>query len=131
MDQTFGKKYKLCKQKQIDQLFKVGQVEKQFPLLAHFIEVDEILEAPFQIVVSAPKRNFRKAHDRNRIKRLMKETIRFNKFILENHVLKSQKNLILFLVYTSKEEVPFQFLLKKNAKLFENIVNKLTKNDQE
>jgi ribonuclease P protein component len=122
MNQTFGKEYKLCRRKLIDGVFKTGKVVKQYPFVVHFLEVDEKLEAPFQVTISAPKRNFRKAHDRNRIKRLMRETIRFNKMILEDKISKSQKNIIMFMVYTSKEEIPFTTLMKKNELLFEQII---------
>jgi ribonuclease P protein component len=121
MSQSFGKEYKLCRRKLIDGVFKTGKVIKQYPFVVHFLEVDEKLEAPFQVTISAPKRNFRKAHDRNRIKRLMRETIRFNKMILEEKISKSQKNIIMFMVYTSKEEIPFTTLMKKNELLFEQI----------
>jgi ribonuclease P protein component len=122
MNQSFGKEYKLCRRKLIDGVFKTGKVIKQYPFVVHFLEVDEKLEAPFQVTISAPKRNFRKAHDRNRIKRLMRETIRFNKMILEDKISKSQKNIIMFMVYTSKEEIPFTTLMKKNELLFEQII---------
>jgi len=122
MNQSFGKEYKLCRRKLIDGVFKTGKVIKQYPFVVHFLEVDEKLEAPFQVTISAPKRNFRKAHDRNRIKRLMRETIRFNKMILEDKISKSQKNIIIFMVYTSKEEIPFTTLMKKNELLFQQII---------
>lgn len=122
MNQSFGKEYKLCRRKLIDGVFKTGKVIKQYPFVVHFLEVDEKLEAPFQVTISAPKRNFRKAHDRNRIKRLMRETIRFNKMILEDKISKSQKNIIMFMVYTSKEEIPFTTLMKKNELLFQQII---------
>ena len=122
MNQSFGKEYKLCRRKLIDGVFKTGKVIKQYPFVVHFLEIDEKLEAPFQVTISAPKRNFRKAHDRNRIKRLMRETIRFNKMILEDKISKSQKNIIMFMVYTSKEEIPFTTLMKKNELLFEQII---------
>ncbi len=125
MNQSFGKEYKLCRRKLIDGVFKTGKVIKQYPFVVHFLEVDEKLEAPFQVTISAPKRNFRKAHDRNRIKRLMRETIRFNKMILEDKISKSQKNIIMFMVYTSREEIPFTTLMKKNELLFEQIIKNI------
>jgi ribonuclease P protein component len=128
MDQTFGKKYKLCRQKLIDSVFKQGASVKQYPFVLHFLEVEETLEAPFQITISAPKRLFRKAHDRNRIKRLMRETVRRNKLILETHV-ETHKNLALFMVYTNKEEMPYDVLLRKTEQLFIQLIKKLEEND--
>lgn len=130
MSQTFGKEYKLCRQKLIDLVFKSGKIVKQYPFVVHFLEVEEELDAPFQITISAPKRNFRRAHDRNRIKRLMRESIRLNKMILENQISKNQKKLILFMVYTSKEEMPYTTLLKKNELLFDQIIKQIEENDK-
>ena len=129
MNQTFGKEYKLCRQKLIDSVYKTGKVVKQYPFVVHYLEIEEKLDAPFQITISAPKRLFRRAHDRNRIKRLMRETVRRNKLIIENHIEKSQKNIIMFMVYTNKEEMPFTVLMKKNAQLFENIIKQLNENE--
>ena len=129
MDQTFGKKYKLCRQKLIDSVFKSGTTVKQYPFVVHFMEIEEKLEAPFQITVSAPKRLFKKAHDRNRIKRLMRETIRKNKLILETFITTNNKQLILFMVYTSKEEMKYDVLLRKTEQLFTQLVNKFENND--
>ena len=55
MDQTFGKKYKLCRQKLIDSVFLSGKTVKQYSFVIHFMEVEETLEATFQITISAPK----------------------------------------------------------------------------
>jgi ribonuclease P protein component len=129
MDQTFGKKYKLCRQKLIDSVFKTGTSVKQYPFVLHFLEVEETLDAPFQITISAPKRLYRKAHDRNRVKRLMRETIRKNKLILETFIETHDKHLALFMVYTSKEEMPYDILLKKTEQLFNQLVKKLEDNE--
>ena len=94
MDQTFGKEYKLCSQKKIESLFKTGNLVKKFPLIVHFQEVEETLSKPFQVVISVPKRIYRKAHDRNRIKRLMREAVRKNKNILESYLIPKNKNII-------------------------------------
>jgi len=129
MDQTFGKKYKLCRQKLMDAVFKSGNTVKQYPFVVHYLEVEEELEAPFQVTISAPKRLFKKAHDRNRIKRLMRETIRKNKLILESFLVQDNKKLALFMVYTSKEEMPYDVLFRKTEQLFTQLVNKFENND--
>jgi len=129
MDQTFGKEYKLCSQKKIDLLFKTGKLAKKFPIIVHYQETEETLTAPFQIVISAPKRIFRKAHERNRIKRLLRETVRKNKIILESFLNGREKSLLLFLVYTNKEELPYDILLKKTEQLFKLVIQNIEEND--
>ena len=129
MDQTFGKEYKLCSQKKIDGLFKTGKLVKKFPLIVHFQESEEQLPAPFQIVISAPKRIFRKAHERNRIKRLLRETVRKNKFILETFLVPRDKSLLLFLVYTNKEEMTYEILFKKTEQLFKLVIQTIEEHE--
>ena len=129
MDQTFGKEYKLCSQKKIESLFKTGNTVKKFPLIVHFQEVEETLSKPFQIVISAPKRIYRKAHDRNRIKRLMREAVRKNKTILESYLIPKNQNITLFLVYTNKEEIPIDVLLKKTEQLFNLVIQKIDQDE--
>lgn len=121
MDQTFGKSYKLCSRKLIAELFKTGSNIRQYPFSIQWKEA-EGLEKPFQMVISAPKRQFRRAHDRNRIKRLMREAIRMNKLILEESLVANNKQLALFVIYTSKEELPLSQLLKKSEQLFRKLI---------
>lgn len=125
MDQTFGKAYKLCSQKAIAAVFEQKQSVKQFPFVMHYKAMELPTEKSFQVVISAPKRIFRKAHDRNRIKRLMKEVIRKNKLILESKLATNQQQLALFLVYTNKEEMPYELLLRKMESLLMKLVNEL------
>lgn len=125
MDQTLGKVYKLCSQKIIGAIYEDKKVVKQFPMLIHY-KVCELPETvPFQLVFSAPKRTFRKAHDRNRIKRLMRETVRKNKLILESFLKEKNIQVALFLVYTNKEEMPYEVLLKKTEQLFQKLIVQL------
>jgi ribonuclease P protein component len=125
MDQTLGKEYKLCSQKVIQEIFEVKKVVKQFPLVLNYKLTQVPSEKPFQMVFAAPKRIFRKAHERNRIKRLCKETVRKNKLILEDFLTENQSQVALFLVYTNKEELPYEVLLKKTEQLFQKLVVQL------
>jgi ribonuclease P protein component len=123
IDESFGKEYKLCSQKIIDLIFEKNQKVKQFPFILSYVEMVIPSTKSFQIVISAPKRIFRKAHERNRIKRLMREAIRKKKVSLEIELIKNQKQLALFLVYTSKEELKYEIIEQK----IEQLLNKLNK----
>ncbi len=125
MDQSFGKEYKLCSKKLIDSLFAEGQSVKAFPFTLFFLIHENSVNVPFQLVISAPKRINRHAHDRNRIKRIVREAIRKNKFILEDFLTETNQQLALFLVYTSKEELTTDQLDKKSKKLFTQLIEKL------
>jgi ribonuclease P protein component len=125
MDETFGKEYKLCSKKAIQSIFEEKKSIRQFPFVLHYTQMELPTDKPFQVVISAPKRIFRKAHDRNRIKRLMKEVFRKNKLILEAHLTTNQQQLALFLVYTNKEELKYDLLFHKMENLIRKLINEL------
>jgi ribonuclease P protein component len=125
MDQTFGKEYKLCSKKLIESLFKEGKSVKAFPFTLVYLRHENSADVPFQIVISAPKKINRHAHDRNRIKRVAREAIRKNKFILEDFLSTNNLQLAIFLVYTSKEEMTTEQLDKKTKKIFTLLTEKL------
>ena len=63
----------------------------QYPIRISFIEHE--YSKPLQLVFSAPKRNFKKAVSRNRLKRLMREAYRQNQELLIDG-LEQQKKMI-------------------------------------
>lgn len=130
MNYQFGKEYKLCSEVTIESLFKEGKQIKKYPFVIRYIETKKENTPPFQIVVSAPKRVFRKAHERNRIKRVCKEVIRMNKHTLESYLQKSNKQLALFFIYSSKEEMKRELLDKKINQLFSKLINQLDHDQQ-
>lgn len=127
MDQKFGKDYKLCSKKAIDSLFEEKNTTKQYPFVFNYRVMELGTEKSFQIVISAPKRIFRKAHERNRIKRLMRELIRKKKLILEDYLKEEKIQVALFLVYTASEELKYQVLEQKMEQLLNKLVNDLKK----
>ena len=123
MDERFGKAYKLCSKKVIEELFENGQKIKQYPFLLQYKHTDLPTKKSFQIVCSVPKRIHKKAVNRNRIKRLMRETVRKKKYILEENFPQNEKQLALFLIYTGKSEESYSLLLDKIEKVFERLMN--------
>jgi ribonuclease P protein component len=125
MDQSFGKNYKLCSKKLIETLFKEGKSVKAFPFTLVYLKQENSADVPFQMVISAPKKINRHAHDRNRIKRVSREVIRKNKFILEDFLTETNQQLAIFLVCTAKEELSTEQMDKKIKKLLTQLIEKL------
>lgn len=73
MSIKLSKRIKLKSEKQISLLFKEGKSFTAHPLRFHYI-IDESLNS--KILFSAPKRIYRKAVDRNRAKRILREGYR-------------------------------------------------------
>lgn len=126
MNEKFGKEYKLCSQKLIQTIFDQKQSIKTYPFVILYSILPVKIDALFQITVSVPKRNFKKAHDRNRIKRLMREAIRKNKLILEPFLTENQKHVALFMIYTAREEIMYDVLFKKTAILFTQLIKEIS-----
>lgn len=123
MNQSFGKAYKLCNKQQIDLLYSEGRTVKQYPILAKYVPLEFADAQPFQMVITAPKRTFRSAVQRNRIKRICREAVRKNKTILESWLGEHSYQLGIFLLYTGKEEVTASELEKKIQLLFKKIID--------
>ena len=60
------------------------------------------LPAPFQIAISVPKRNFKHAVKRNKIKRLIRESVRKNKHIIEEKTPQHGMKYVLFVIFNDK-----------------------------
>lgn len=134
MDQRFGKEYKLCSKKIIERLFEKGSRLNSFPFsLTYGYETLPDPTVHFQVVISVPKRIFKRAHDRNRIKRLVRECLRKNKHILEDF-LSSESNkkgqMALFLVYRFNEEPDYDTLMRKMSKLLLTLTTSIEKNEK-
>ena len=125
MNYKLGKNYKLCSKVIIKSLFETGVTIKQYPFIATFKEINLSSITPLKVTFSAPKRIFKKAHERNEIKRKIKEAFRLNKNIIEHYLKKNNKQIALFLVYSSQEEFSHIILEEKTKKLFDKIINKL------
>lgn len=122
MDERFGKKYKLCNKKIISSIFEDGKQLKVYPYFLRYKSAELKSETAFQIVISVPKRNLKKAVDRNRIKRLTREAVRKKKHILEDGLSSSAQKLALFLIYTAHKEESYQMIINKIETLFKRLV---------
>ncbi len=115
--EKFGKAYKLCSKKVIGDLFKEGKQLRTYPFSVHY-KIQSLEEnIPFQVVFAAPKRNFKRAHDRNYIKRLMRETLRKEKSSLEA-LLKEQNHQLAFFILYNQRELPNYEVMEKGMRKF-------------
>lgn len=121
---TLKKEERLKSKKLIGKLYQEGIAIKVFPLRMVYIQVEHTSSFPAQVGVSVPKRNFKRAVARNRIKRLMRESYRLNKNIIYSNI----RNPYVFMIsYIAKDEWKYADIkhkMKKILSLFiENVSN--------
>ena len=129
MKHTLGKEERLKSKKLIERLYKERNSVKAFPLRMIFLQTEHTSKFPSQVGVSVPKRNFKRAVDRNRIKRLMRESYRLQKEIVYNNI---EEPYVFMISYIGKEGCTYEALFLKMEKLLTLFVNqtKNTKNDK-
>ncbi|HET7115852.1 MAG TPA: ribonuclease P protein component [Hanamia sp.] len=98
--------------KVIQQLFKEGKSFSHFPLRVMYVETENKLSS-LQAGFTVSTRHFKKAVDRNRIKRLMRESYRLQKNNLKNSLEKNSKNLAVFFIYTGNEMPKYEDVFDK------------------
>ncbi|SRR5690554_287510 len=112
---TYPKNEKLKRRKLIEKLFTEGKSVGKYPLRLVYMEVENA-EEPFQLSVSVSKKYFKKAVDRNRFKRILRETYRLNQHLLKENLTKPY---VFMLLYQSKDALPFEDIKQKTVELFE------------
>jgi len=110
---SLSKQERLRNVKQIDFLFKNATSIKGFPLVFSYLLFEKPQQAQIQALFAAPKRNFKKAVDRNRIKRVMRDRLRLLKPELTEAL--NGKYIQFALIYTSRE-LPDYLSIDKSLK---------------
>jgi len=123
---TLGKEERLKSRKRIEILFDTGEKIHHYPFKVLLKTTDDTdFSYPAKIAVSVSKRNFKRAVDRNHIKRKMREAYRLNKHALYNSLTKSDQKLFFFVVYIAKDDKPYNIIEKEMKVLIHKIENKL------
>ncbi len=112
---TYNRKEKLKSRKVLSTLFTEGKSFSVFPVKVFYLPVKEEGAGSIQAGVGVSARNFKKAVDRNRIKRLLRECYRLNKTVLHTTLKEKKKKMAFFFLYIGKE-VPEYTLLDEKMK---------------
>ncbi|MCS4228723.1 ribonuclease P protein component [Sphingobacterium sp. BIGb0165] len=127
MRNTFTKEERLCAKRRIDALFKSGSSFVLYPFRIVFVfeknnETENI--PPCQSIISVSKRRFKRAVDRNAIKRMMREGYRLQKSNdLIPFLLKHNVTLYLAIQYVGKQILAYD--------VFHTAMNKMLKKLQD
>jgi ribonuclease P protein component len=113
---TFRKEERLSKDKLIQELFDKGSSFYLFPFKVFFMPNPDQGIAWHQVVISVSKRNFKRAVDRNLLKRRIREAYRLNKDLLP-----AQKKLLIAYIYSVKDILPSIQIQERLVKTFKKL----------
>ena len=127
---TLGKNERLKSRKQIEELFDKGKTFVVSPFRIHYLlkkDIEEQIPIPgLQFGIGVSGKNFKRAVDRNRIKRLIREAYRLQKNFLKENLKEKKWSLSVFITYTNKELPEFKLVNEKVAvvlKKLESIID--------
>jgi len=110
---TLNRNERLHSKKLIDQLFEKGDSFFVYPFKVFSLKAEPTFPYPAQLFISVPKRNIKKATDRNKIKRLIREAYRLNKAIIAGQPKSRGNQLVFGLIYIQKTILSFAEIERK------------------
>lgn len=115
---TYPKEEKLKSRTTIDLMFTEGKTVSKYPLRLVYIPIDEKYTdgSALKMGVSVSKKHFKRAHDRNYFKRVLREVYRHHKHIIINRL---DKPYAFMFFYQTKDRLSFEEINTKTILLFE------------
>lgn len=119
---TFSKEERLCSKRLIALLFSKGSSFNVYPLRFVYHTPPDMPPGLPQVLISVSKRYFKRATDRNRLKRQIREAYRLNKQALYQNTGQSPR--LLGILYIGKEKKSFDTIQKKLISGLERCLSK-------
>jgi len=121
---TFRKEERLCSRKHLDLLFKNGSSFLLYPFRISYLFVNAPAEVQAQVVINVPKKRYKRAVDRNLLKRRIREAYRLHKQESLYLNLPESNGLLLFSIqFVGKDKYEFSFMEKKLIAAFKRFHN--------
>lgn len=127
--QTFTKEERLKSRILIGDLFTKGHVIYHYPFKVLYLSDSNLdFKYPAKMGVSVSKRNFKRAVDRNRLKRKIREAYRLNKNDLYSILDEHKKKIYFFIIYTTTKDIEYREIEKEMKKLIQKFSDKIGDN---
>jgi len=121
---SFPRQERLKSSKIIASLFENGKSFSAFPLRVVYIE-NEYSTSKLQVAFTVPKRAFKRAVDRNLLKRRMREAYRLNKNIILHDYPDDNSKFAVMFIYTTKEIMDSDKIHQSMVKVLKQLKSKL------
>ena len=117
---TLGKKERLKSRKQTEKLFSEGKKFTLAPFRIYY-SFNKDKNTPLQFGTGVSGKIFKKAVDRNRVKRLIREAYRLQKIQLQEKLAEQNIQLNLFFIYTGKELPEYKEVYDKTGEVLDKL----------
>lgn len=124
---TLSKEERICSKKLINELFTGnGRSMTAFPLRVVFMKRTIVDDQPrAAMLVSVPKRYFKHAVDRNRVKRQVREAFRRHKSIIIQNLTDDHESVAMAFVWLTDEKFPSSEVENRMVRLLTRISESL------
>lgn len=117
---TLKKEERLSSKKRIDNLFVNGKSFIAYPLRVVYNTRLDNCVPPVSIFISVPKRKIKVVPKRNRVKRLIREAYRLNKYRF-NELTETKRGLDIGFLYLHNEPLPYAEIEKALLKVADKL----------
>ena len=125
---SYNKQEKLKSRKLLERLFSKGRSFSIFPLKVFYLVPEEKLDFYIKTGVGVSGRNFKKATQRNHVKRLLREAYRTEKTPLHQFLKEQGKQAVVFILYIDKGEPVFATIKEKMPVALKRLIKELNEN---
>lgn len=120
----FRKAERLASRKEIEALFKGSNSFAIYPIrLVWRVMEFSRSDYPVQAGFSVSKKKFKRAVDRNLIKRRLRESYRLQKQVLYDRLPKEGRQLAFMFIYTAGEILPYHLIEKSMTKVLKRFLH--------
>jgi len=110
---TFPKRHKLKHRKDIERVVSEGKSFNVYPLRVVVLNTAQEVGSPVRLAVAVPKRKFKKAVDRNLIKRRIREAFRLNSGEFVSGLALQGRSVHIMIIFTGNESATFHLIQSK------------------
>jgi ribonuclease P protein component len=118
---TFRKGEKLCSKIAIEKLFSSGKSFYCSPVKVLLLKSLSTALPSVKVLITVPKKYLRRATDRNRIKRLLREAYRIKKYELFQHLNLKESEYTIAFIFTGKKLVSYSEVIDVMGRIIEQI----------